>query len=317
MKILNILVIGVALLVFSLLLLDIPLNADAALNVFLKLKEPIKLGATSSGYVLSGPDAEKAMQAINALKRDCCSCSKVEKEINCTWKKGTSDCCANTLKSIQTAIPIKPTKPSAPTGMTISGSPPSAPKGLVITGTTPSHPPPAIGYTPPQQDPIGIPGRRLVIRKSGDGTGTVTSSPSGINCGQTCSASFSSGTVVTLTAAPDSQQVFGRWFINDVPVDRRNPLNVTIDTDKIVVAMFRLYRFSIDRSGEFKCPEGYLCHSRLRETAFYCQWNGSLDCFTPHCINMRDCDYIVNECRLFRDTGNTNERFYRDHCDAF
>ena len=37
---------------------------------------------------------------------------------------------------------------------------------------------------------------------AGSGVGTVTSNPQGINCGSTCSASYNSGTVVTLTATP-------------------------------------------------------------------------------------------------------------------
>jgi hypothetical protein len=43
------------------------------------------------------------------------------------------------------------------------------------------------------------------------GSGTVTSSPSGITCGDTCSAGFAPGTVVTLTAAPASGWVFAGW----------------------------------------------------------------------------------------------------------
>src|SRR5207245_5402868 len=39
----------------------------------------------------------------------------------------------------------------------------------------------------------------------------VTSSAVGINCGATCSASFASGTSVTLTAVPASGSVFGSW----------------------------------------------------------------------------------------------------------
>ncbi|MFM8518273.1 MAG: InlB B-repeat-containing protein, partial [Nevskiaceae bacterium] len=40
----------------------------------------------------------------------------------------------------------------------------------------------------------------LTVAKAGSGTGTVTSSPAGINCGSTCSASFNAGSIVTLTA---------------------------------------------------------------------------------------------------------------------
>src|SRR5207302_1158867 len=41
--------------------------------------------------------------------------------------------------------------------------------------------------------------------------GAVTSSPAGIDCGATCSASFNVGTPVTLTAAPVSGWLFQGW----------------------------------------------------------------------------------------------------------
>ncbi|CAK0748842.1 lysyl endopeptidase [Gammaproteobacteria bacterium] len=44
-----------------------------------------------------------------------------------------------------------------------------------------------------------------------NGSGTVTSNPSGIDCGSTCSASFASGTNVALTAAPASGYAFTGW----------------------------------------------------------------------------------------------------------
>ncbi|WP_257459550.1 cellulase family glycosylhydrolase [Archangium lipolyticum] len=51
----------------------------------------------------------------------------------------------------------------------------------------------------------------LTVTKSGAGSGTVTSSPSGIDCGSTCSASYSSGTSVTLSAAAASGSTFAGW----------------------------------------------------------------------------------------------------------
>ncbi|MBS0321920.1 MAG: hypothetical protein JSR18_15350 [Proteobacteria bacterium] len=51
----------------------------------------------------------------------------------------------------------------------------------------------------------------LTVTKSGNGSGTVTSSPSGINCGATCSFSYASSTVVTLTAAADAGKNFTGW----------------------------------------------------------------------------------------------------------
>jgi hypothetical protein len=43
------------------------------------------------------------------------------------------------------------------------------------------------------------------------GNGTVTSSPSGINCGSMCIASFTSGTQVTLTATASAGSTFSGW----------------------------------------------------------------------------------------------------------
>ncbi len=51
----------------------------------------------------------------------------------------------------------------------------------------------------------------LTVTKAGTGTGTVTSNPAGINCGATCSASFTSGQVVVLTAAAATGSTFVGW----------------------------------------------------------------------------------------------------------
>jgi len=43
------------------------------------------------------------------------------------------------------------------------------------------------------------------------GNGTVSSAPAGISCGATCSATFTAGTSVTLTATPAAGSVFSGW----------------------------------------------------------------------------------------------------------
>ncbi len=53
--------------------------------------------------------------------------------------------------------------------------------------------------------------RTLTVTKAGGGAGTVTSSPTGINCGTTCSAAFSDGTAVALTASPAAGSTFAGW----------------------------------------------------------------------------------------------------------
>ncbi len=51
----------------------------------------------------------------------------------------------------------------------------------------------------------------LTVSLAGTGSGTVTSSPTGITCPSTCSASFGGGASVTLTATPNSGSTFGGW----------------------------------------------------------------------------------------------------------
>ena len=51
----------------------------------------------------------------------------------------------------------------------------------------------------------------LAVTRAGTGTGSVTSSPAGINCGSTCSAMYASGTTVVLTAAAAAGSTFAGW----------------------------------------------------------------------------------------------------------
>jgi hypothetical protein len=51
----------------------------------------------------------------------------------------------------------------------------------------------------------------LTVNKIGTGSGTITSSPSGITCGGDCTESYASGTSITLTAAFDLGSGFDQW----------------------------------------------------------------------------------------------------------
>ena len=58
---------------------------------------------------------------------------------------------------------------------------------------------------------FGLASETLTAIKNGNGSGTLTSSPVGINCGSTCSASFAYGTIITLKATPTSGSLFTGW----------------------------------------------------------------------------------------------------------
>lgn len=76
----------------------------------------------------------------------------------------------------------------------------------------------------------------LDVTKAGNGTGTVTSDPAGINCGTDCSEAYTPGTTVVLTATPTSGSVFIGW---SGACKHTNPdCQVVMNSDKSVTAHF-------------------------------------------------------------------------------
>jgi Divergent InlB B-repeat domain len=76
----------------------------------------------------------------------------------------------------------------------------------------------------------------LTVSKTGSGGGTVASSPwSVIDCGATCSAPYSRGTVVTLTATSEADSTFVVW---GGACSGTSSCSVTIDAAKTVTARF-------------------------------------------------------------------------------
>jgi uncharacterized repeat protein (TIGR01451 family) len=84
-----------------------------------------------------------------------------------------------------------------------------------------------------------MPPQNLTVTKNGTGTGTVTSSPAGINCGATCSSSFAFGSTVTLTGTPGANSQAVTWSGCD-SVNASNQCVVTMSTAKSVTATFNL-----------------------------------------------------------------------------
>ncbi len=85
------------------------------------------------------------------------------------------------------------------------------------TPTTTTTPTPTITPTPTVTATVTPnPGEFLLaITKTGTGVGTITSSPAGINCGDTCAASFPPGNVdLTVTTTNGSDTYFQGWHGN-------------------------------------------------------------------------------------------------------
>ena len=82
----------------------------------------------------------------------------------------------------------------------------------------------------------GVAARTLNVTRSGSGSGSVTSAPSGIDCGSTCSAQFGEGVTVQLQATPSSGSYFAGWT-GDCS-GQGNPCTLTMDGNKTVGAIF-------------------------------------------------------------------------------
>ena len=85
----------------------------------------------------------------------------------------------------------------------------------------------------------------LTTSKSGTGSGTVTSSPAGINCGADCSEPYTSGAAVTLTATAAAGSIFTGW---SGACTGTTTCTVTMDAAKSVIATFALQTFALTTS---------------------------------------------------------------------
>jgi hypothetical protein len=83
----------------------------------------------------------------------------------------------------------------------------------------------------------------LTVSKGGTGSGTVTSSDGGINCGPTCLAPYDSGTLVTLTASASGGSTFGGWSGCDGVSG--TTCTVTMSGARSVTATFNVQRFTL------------------------------------------------------------------------
>jgi len=102
-------------------------------------------------------------------------------------------------------------------------------------------------HTQPDQRPklvitYSVGGYSLTVAKSGSGNGTVTSSPTGIDCGSSCAGNYVGGTSLTLTATPAADSVFTGWTGS---CSGTGPCTVNLTADTSVTANFTLKTFAL------------------------------------------------------------------------
>ncbi|HEX4959313.1 MAG TPA: glycoside hydrolase family 2 TIM barrel-domain containing protein [Thermoanaerobaculia bacterium] len=137
----------------------------------------------------------------------------------------------------------------------------------------------------------------LTVTRTGNGSGTVTSIPSGINCGADCTEGYDYGTQVTLTATPAAGSLFTGWTGD---ADCSDGV-VTMQTAKTCVATFQLQvqTLTVSRTGNGSgtvtsvpagincgadCTENYPYATQVTLTAtpdagsVFTGWTGDPDC---------------------------------------
>ena len=108
----------------------------------------------------------------------------------------------------------------------------------------------------------------LTVGTAGDGSGSITSSPPGIVCGNDCSENFGENNTVTLTAIPLSNSFFVGW---SGACGGTNPVcDVLMDTNKTATATFdkRTFTLTVSNTGGgtvFSIPSGISCGADCSE----------------------------------------------------
>ncbi len=116
---------------------------------------------------------------------------------------------------------------------------------------------PSGGTTPPPSN------HTLTVTKSG--SGTVTSTPAGIDCGADCSEAYAAGTAVTLSATPSTGNTFTGW--SGACTGTASTCTVTMDAAKSATASFAAssggpYTLTVTNAGKGKVtssPAGISC----------------------------------------------------------
>jgi len=111
----------------------------------------------------------------------------------------------------------------------------------------------------------------LDVLKTGTGSGLVTSSPTGIDCGSDCSETFPSGTTVDLTATPSQGSSFAGWGGDCADCGSALTCQIVVDANKSCVAQFLdLKTLTVRVSGSgagtiSSSPSGIVCGTDCTE----------------------------------------------------
>ncbi len=153
-------------------------------------------------------------------------------------------------------------------------------------------------------------------------SGTVTSSPSGIDCGNDCSESYTNGTHVTLTAAADSTSVFTSW--SGACFGTEQTCQISMTNNRSVTANFEpighSYELNVILAGNgsgrvSSTPAGIDCGSDCRENFLsgstvtltpFADSSSTFTGWTGSCSGTGNCEITMNAARSVMATFRSN-----------
>lgn len=175
------------------------------------------LDETGAHFQAADPVQGGVPSSLNlaSLAADLCT-------LSCSWTRTVRSTLSSTSTwTVSVTAPPGTTASVVPSSFTIGAG------GTQVIQITLSGPPASFGWTfgsmtltenasqaPPARLPIAtrwVAQRKLTVVKSGTGSGVVSSSPAGINCGPTCAAPFPDGTSAILSAIPAPGSAFVGW----------------------------------------------------------------------------------------------------------
>ncbi|HEY3276746.1 MAG TPA: S8 family serine peptidase [Syntrophorhabdaceae bacterium] len=156
-------------------------------------------------------------------------------------------------------------------------------------------------------------GISLTLSTSGSGAGTVASSPAGIDCGSSCSASYGANAQVTLIATPALGSVFTGWSGGEC--SGTGTCTITMDRSKFIGATFNLGNIiTVSRKGSgsgtvASRPSGISCPAVCSATfpggrpitltpvaalgSTFAYWTGACNDALPSCTVSMDANTTV------------------------
>jgi len=105
---------------------------------------------------------------------------------------------------------------------------------------------------------------KLTVKKTGDGAGTVTSNPKGINCGSDCSQVYDMNVTVILSAKPAAGSNFIKWSgdcsgMGNCTLDMNRARKVTVEFSTTCPSGYRDCGKFCCLSNQYCCSTGPAC----------------------------------------------------------